>query len=331
MRALDPQENGAGSLIAGPILLTGAGGDIGVSLARVLREALPDVLLVGADCDSDAAGAEFVDRFFTLPRADDPGYLSALSNLIAAQSVGIVIPLAEAELARLAHEGVLAGELAGSAIITANARAVRTGLDKAATALALKQAGIGVPQTGIVGEDEPGDFDCIIKPRSGQGSKGLRHAKRTEFDALVPAHRGELWQRWLKDEMSEFTCGVARFSAMKTRSICLRRSLQGGLTGKGEVVHDKALTQVCEQVAAALDLEGAINIQLRMDAGKPMIFEISPRFSSTVGFRHRLGFTDVIWSVQARLGLEIASYCAPAAGTRIERVAQEVIRPPLPA
>ena len=85
----------------------------------------------------------------------------------------------------------------------------------------------------------------------------------------------------------------------------------------------------CEQVADALDLEGAINIQLRIDNGEPVIFEINPRFSSTVGFRHRLGFTDGIWAIEARLGLEIADYTPPAAGTRIERVAQEVIRPPL--
>lgn len=315
-------------MIQGPILLTGAGGDIGIALARVLREALPDIAIIGADCDAHAVGAEFVDEFRLLPRADDPEFLTSLEALILEIGAFIVIPLAEAELARLGAQGLVAGELAGAAIITANGKAVRTGLDKLATAQVLGQAGVPVPECGIVAEDAPGDFDCIIKPRSGQGSKGLRFVARDKFDAVADAHRGDLWQRWLKDEASEYTCGVARFGAMATRSLCFRRRLQGGLTGKGEVVHDARLTRLCEQVAQALDLEGAINIQLRMDAGRPVIFEINPRFSSTVGFRHRLGFTDAIWAIEARLGLEIGNYIAPAAGTRIERVAQEVIRPP---
>ena len=29
-----------------------------------------------------------------------------------------------------------------------------------------------------------------------------------------------------------------------------------------------------------------------------MVFEINPRFSSTVGMRHKVGFSDLIWSIQ---------------------------------
>ena len=40
----------------------------------------------------------------------------------------------------------------------------------------------------------------------------------------------------------------------------------------------------------------AFNIQLRFKNGLPMIFEINPRFSSTVYARHILGFPDLaIW------------------------------------
>ena len=39
-----------------------------------------------------------------------------------------------------------------------------------------------------------------------------------------------------------------------------------------------------------------------------MVFEINPRFSSTVLFRHMMGYEDVIWSIQDKLGLELDSY-----------------------
>lgn len=316
-------------MIEGPILLTGAGGDIGIALARVLHEALPTVEIHGADCNEAAAGAAFVSRFHALPRADTDDYIARVEALVRREGIKLVIPLAEAELARLLLDGFLGGTIAGANVISANPAAIATGLDKLETARTLAAAGIAVPECGLVGIDEPGDFDCIVKPRRGQGSKGLLRVPRADF-ARLSAHRtGDLWQRWLKDEAQEFTCGIVRFANLPTRSLSFRRVLQGGLTGRGEVVHDPRLTALCEKVAEALDLEGAINIQLRMDAGEPMIFEINPRFSSTVGFRHRLGFRDGLWAIRARAGLPPERYVPPPAGTRIERVAQEVIRPPI--
>ena len=316
--------------IAGPILLTGAGGDIGIALARVFREALPDTPILGADCDAQAVGAEFVDAFHILPRADAPDYIDALRALIRREEVQLLIPLAENELSRLLAEGCIGGGIEDAQIISANERALSTGLDKFRTAQLLEEAGLPMPQTGIVGEHEPGDFDLIIKPRSGQGSKGLLRLERSGYESVMAQREGDIWQRWLKDESEEYTCGLARFETMPTRSLAFRRTLRGGLTGRGEVIHDPRLTQLCADVAEALDLNGAINIQLRLDAGTPCIFEINPRFSSTVGFRHRLGFRDAVWSIQDSLGLPISAYDPPPEGSRIERVALEVIRPPLP-
>ena len=54
-------------------------------------------------------------------------------------------------------------------------------------------------------------------------------------------------------------------------------------------------------VAEQLDLIGSMNIQLRLTADGPRIFEINPRFSSTVYMRNLIGFSDVIWSVKDTL------------------------------
>jgi len=77
-----------------------------------------------------------------------------------------------------------------------------------------------------------------------------------------------------------------------------------------------------------LELIGAINVQLRMKDNEPYIFEINPRFSSTVGFRHRMGFQDFLWSIEHALGLQISDYTPPPIGTKIYRVGQEIIRYP---
>ena len=46
----------------------------------------------------------------------------------------------------------------------------------------------------------------------------------------------------------------------------------------------------------------------------PVVFEINPRFSSTILFRHLLGFKDMEWSIQEFLGEEISNFIKPQVG-----------------
>ena len=66
---------------------------------------------------------------------------------------------------------------------------------------------------------------------------------------------------------------------------------------------------MCESVAAGMNLYGSINIQLRITDKGPRIFEINPRFSSTVLMRHRIGFCDLLWAIDEAQGLEVDFPC----------------------
>jgi carbamoyl-phosphate synthase large subunit len=48
----------------------------------------------------------------------------------------------------------------------------------------------------------------------------------------------------------------------------------------------------CERVGIALGAKYAINVQCRLVDGRPMIFEINPRFSGTSSIRAMLGFNE---------------------------------------
>ena len=101
--------------------------------------------------------------------------------------------------------------------------------------------------------------------------------------------------------------------------------MKGGLTGSGIVEVIPEIEQLLNAVAMYLDLQGCINVQLRMRAGVPYVFEINPRFSSTVRFRHKLGFSDVIWSIQDRSRNIVDRYQAPVAGRRFYKIYEDVI------
>ena len=85
----------------------------------------------------------------------------------------------------------------------------------------------------------------------------------------------------------------------------LLRELSGRLTGWAKVVNNDKVLKMCESIAVGMNLNGSINIQLRLTDKGPRIFEINPRFSSTVLMRHRIGFCDLLWAIDEAEGLEI--------------------------
>lgn len=309
------------------LLLTGCGGDIAISIARFARADGLARRIVGADVRTDHPGQAYFDAVHVLPPARAPDYGEALQALIAREEPRLVVPLSEAELSRLLTDGALAG--GATRFLAANARALQAGLDKLETFRVLSEAGIHTPRTGLVGETEPDFGSFIIKPRRGQGSKNIVLAEPWSRAHLLATRQGDLWQELLPDAEEEYTCGVIRLPGLGVRTIALRRKLGGGLTVAATVVENELIDRMLEVLAEALALEGAINVQLRMHHGRPYVFEINARFSSTVGFRHRIGFRDFLWSLEHALGREPSPYRPAAAGTRLYRVSEEVILPPL--
>jgi len=68
--------------------------------------------------------------------------------------------------------------------------------------------------------------------------------------------------------------------------------------------HD--IADYCARVACSLEAYGAINIQLRLEQGKPVIFEINPRFSSSTGMRLLFGINEPECLIRSEvLGTEV--------------------------
>lgn len=312
-------------MIYDTMLITGCAGDIALALARIARESDAARRLIGCDIHADHAGPAFFDACELVPRADDVAYLEALECIVKTHGVDVIVPMSEAELGVLLAAGHL-GTFAGVPVLVANRLAVETGLDKYATFNGLARHGLAVPWTRIVGEAPPLTLPCILKRRRGQGSKDLRLVKtEAEVEIANQTRVGDLWQELLLPEDQEYTCGLYRSRAGETRIIALRRRLHGGLTGAAVVTDSAPFSTLLHGIADALQLNGSINVQLRLTADGPKVFEINPRFSSTVRFRDKLGFRDLIWSLLDSRGIAIGDYRAPTPGIRMYRCADEVI------
>lgn len=306
------------------VLITAIGGDIGQSVAKIVREAFPRMRILGSDIAREHGGGMFVDELVRLPAAADGEYPDALAQLIARQKIDYVLPMSEAELEVLAP-AIEAKRWAHW--ISAGARVIRCGVDKLETMRALQHLGVTVPWTRGVGTGLPAQFPCILKERRGSGSRGVfvvNDAEEARF--LAERHPDAVYQELLEPAESEVTCAVYRRADGAVATLLMRRRLMGGFTGWAQIIDDRETEVMCRQVACGLGLRGAMNIQLRLTADGPRIFEINPRYSSTVLMRHKLGFTDVVWAFQELEGRAV-SFPRIETGTVIVRTQDAAVLP----
>jgi carbamoyl-phosphate synthase large subunit len=99
----------------------------------------------------------------------------------------------------------------------------------------------------------------------------------------------------------------------------------GGFSGFGVVIENMKINKLLFEIAQNLNLRGSINVQLRLTDSGPIVFEINPRFSSTVRFRHMMGFEDVIWSIKDILNIPLPEYKKPEQGTKFYKGFSEYV------
>jgi carbamoyl-phosphate synthase large subunit len=285
------------------ILITGIGGDIAQGVATILRESRPEIQLIGVDVHAQHGGHLFVDHFSIMPSASDLNYLNVLKTIASKHAVDAVIPMSEPELGASLPFLEL---MPGVKWITAGKRVVEAGLDKLETMIALGGLGVAVPWTKLVTEGYPIAYPCILKNRRGSGSRAVFVVNcKDDADYLVKRYPDAIFQELLESADREVTCAVYRRNDGEVSTLLMLRRLTGGFTGWAKVINDAETLQMCERIAKGLNLRGSMNIQLRLTDKGPRVFEINPRFSSTVLMRHRIAYTDVLWAIEEAEGKSV--------------------------
>lgn len=307
------------------VLVSGGGGDIGIAIGRILKSAHFSKV-IGCDIRREHAGECVFDSFLQAPYATNHrDYFEFLRQVFETHNIDLFIPTSEAEISAILHIGLVNGKLFGVDVLMTDSNTAILALDKLKTANTLQSIGVRSPWTELA-LGLPKELPCIFKPKSGQGSKGLK-VINTVLDAeSLTGNPNYIWQELLLPDDQEFTCGVFRHSSGILRVIAMKRTLNGGFTDKGEVIESPEIDAYISEIATKLDIRGAVNFQLRFTKDGPVLFEINPRFSSTVMFRHKLGFKDLIWAIEDKLNLPLQDYVKPQMGTKFYRGIQEYIK-----
>ena len=308
------------------ILVTGCGGDIGQSIGKILNEYALVGSLYGCDI-SDKNAAKFIySNFFLGLPCKDSGYISNLEKIVQEKDIDFIIPISEPELRFLSKANI--NTIGKAELILASSRALAIGFDKLKTADFLKNENLPYPITHSVADiDAVEKFPVILKSRTGSGSSTVSIVRdNATYQFFKKENPDFIVQEFLEGDQGEYTCGVFRSKSGIIRSIILKRELMGGFTGYGEVIENQEISQLLQDVAEKLDLVGSINVQLRLTAKGPVVFEINPRFSSTVRFRHLFDFKDVEWSIEDQLGIPLSDYTESAIGKKLYKGFNEYIQ-----
>lgn len=307
------------------ILVTGCGGDIGQSVGKILNEYTLVNNLYGCDI-SDKNAAKFIySNFFLGLKCTDNEYIKNLENFVNEKNIDLVIPISEPELRFFSREKI--NKIGSAELILASSNALEIGFDKLETANFLKNNNLPFPVTNSITNAEPVEYPVILKSRTGSGSSSVYIIK--DYDTFISVKKNNpdfIIQEFLDGDNGEYTCGLFRSKTGIIRSIILKRELMGGFTGYGEVIENNQISDLLKSLAEKINLEGSINVQLRLTSKGPIVFEINPRFSSTVRFRHLLGFKDLEWSIEDKLKLEISNYEENSIGKKLYKGFSEYIQ-----
>lgn len=274
------------------ILVTAISGDIGNGILKILKEQT-GMELYGCDINSIAVGMDMVKEFYQCKMAVEQGYIDELLYNCMRWGITDLIPVNEREIEVIDQARELFFEQ-GINVLIQSAKVLENCLDKIKTARFLQERGIRTPKTYDMYE-----FDAkahigekyICKPVKSNGSKGIYTLTISE-NTSVEKTQNMLLQQYIEGE--EYTVGVYRNEDI-TKVIAFKRQLKNGYSNFVELVCDPEIEKLALKVAEAFELSGYVNIQMRKQDGKYYIFEINPRISGTVRFRHMLGFCDVLW------------------------------------
>lgn len=308
------------------VLITAANGDLAEAVCGVLKDSYPDINIYGCEVGDLWPAKAFLENVVNVPKGDEKDYIDHI-NMIAKQlSIDLVIPCSDIELVRFAT--AKSNNECEFNLLMLSPDLIHIFSDKYLSAKWLEKNSIATPKTTLLTCASSNELPLIVKPRNGSGSVGIYKVTTPELLEGLKVEFGDSYvaQEYLDVDNQEFTCAIFKCREF-TKTLILHRRLDAGRTVSATVVNDKQIESELSKLTSLLsNLNGLLNVQLRLTDKGPKIFEINPRVSSTVKMRHMLGFTDLVWAINS-----INIHLSPKFKDRIDgtvfRLSKEIIKP----
>ncbi len=265
------------------VLFTGGGGAGSQALWDLLHDryeiafADPDPARIPPNVPR--ARAHFVQM------ATSGDFLSSVMTLCRQESIDLLVPGVDEELAQLADHRDAFG---ATKLMSPESTYIRTMLDKFDTAQALSDAGLRAPETQLLHAGVAWrDFPCIVKPRVGRGSRGVSVVENAEALAGQANSLRELASGYVVQELiagQEYSVQVIANDKAELQAVFPARiDIKRGITLRATGEENAAVVAAVVAIHRALPASGSVNVQGILTAeGEFVVFEINPRISTTL-------------------------------------------------
>jgi carbamoyl-phosphate synthase large subunit len=288
------------------ILFTGGSGAQTIEAVKALK-ALGGYEIVTADALRNSAGFSFADRSYVVPWGIDAEFVPVLREIVRREQPQYIIPLVDEEIPKV--HGFVRDEAPAIRVVTPRPEFCDLVLDKWTMARALVDHRLPVADSWLASDAGAARYPAIIKPRQGRGSRGLGFlagaADLAKYlaAAALPADRYLVQERLTGPEFT--TSAIVGLDNTFLASVPKEAVEKRGITQVGVTRSVPEIDQLCRDITRELRPHGPYNVQLILGADRvPRVFEINPRYSTTLALTIASGINEVDAVIRHDRGLD---------------------------
>jgi len=240
------------------VLRTAAGSPVAPFVIRSLKK-VPDVRVVAVDSDPLSCGFAFADRHHVVPPVDSGEFVETLVEICRQESVDILLPDRDEELAILAaaRDRFLAVK---TRVVVSAPDVIRECTDRYRTFRLFRRLGVPTPETWLPEEGVPTPsrrVPLIVKPRSGSGGGRVwKIESRADLEYTLKRVASPIVQEFV--EGREYT--IDTLSDLNGKflysSIRQRLATDAGISVKGRTVVAPRISEWVRRLLEGLPLVG---------------------------------------------------------------------------
>jgi len=282
-----------------------------VELVRAFQRAYQTLGLDGntiaVDIDPLAPALQVADRFYIVPRLDDPAFIPSLVEICRREQVGRVFPLIDPDIPVLArHRAEI--EATGARVLVVAEEMAEIAADKWQTYRFFRGLELPTPHSWLPDQIDiaTADYPLFVKPRFGSAGKHTFkvHNKR-ELAFFLDYLPDPIVQEYLPGP--EITNDVILDLGTEVLAVISRQRIEvrWGEVAKGTTICEPEITQACVRVAHALGATGPITVQCMMKDNMPHFTEINARLGGGVPLGIAAGADWPQWLLARAAGLSV--------------------------
>ena len=288
------------------VMLLPAGSGMAVAAIQAIRSD-PSIRIIGADMNRLAAGMYLADSAYMIPLLEHPEFFDLLFDIIAKESVDVVIPALDPFLIPFAKRRQdIEGH--GARLLLSPTRTLLVTRDKWVTYNHIKEH-VPVPKSWIAKEAIDVSFPLFIKPRDGSGSVDAQRVDdATELDYYFRHIERPIVQELLPGDEYTVDCLADTDGTLLVSVPRKRLDVRSGVCTKSQIVASDRLDSMASKVSSLVRFSGPFFFQAIEDAqGSPRLTEINARISGTMSLSSASGWNLHINAVRMLLGKPVVA------------------------